>query len=369
MLKKYLTSLRFFLQALVLLSVIPFSLTVLFVAADREFSLNENIYLFGFFLIAVLIATAIFGERLILSPIRTLVNSAKQLANGELSHRISQRLNASEIRQLSESFNEMAAALEDREENLKRMHAQIVQSEKLSAMGQMAAGIAHELKNPLGVILQGASYLKTDGARSAEQRVEVITMMEDAVARADRIIKGLLHLARPIVLELKPEALNEMVEHACSLAAKQIPESITVVKEMAASPIQVLADAGQINQVVINLIMNAVHAMPEGGKLVLRTFQTHASEVRPGVGRRSMDLIKPADAVAVCEVIDSGTGILQQNQAKVFDPFFTTKKVGEGTGLGLAIVRAIVETHGGMIMFENNKGQGATFRLVLPTKA
>ncbi len=252
-------------------------------------------------------------------------------------------------------------------DTLRETQAQLVQSEKLSAIGQLSASIAHELKNPLAVILQGITYVQGGGWKMDASTGEALTMMKDAVTRADGIVRGLLDFARPEELKLAPCQMNAVLESSLASVRRQFSlDRITVVKRLTADPIEVLIDEGQMQQVFINLIANAIQAMPQGGQLLLQTLLQEAHMGQPGVGRRATDRFRPGDPVLVCEVRDTGTGISADKLAKIFEPFFTTKPKGQGTGLGLAIVRSLVDAHRGQITVTSQEGQGTTFTIVLP---
>lgn len=252
-------------------------------------------------------------------------------------------------------------------DKLKEAQGQVVQSEKLASLGRLAAGIAHELKNPLAIVLQGVSYLKMAEEGTEERQREVLGMVEEAVTRADKIIRGLLSFARPSSLNLAPTNLNAVVEEALLLAERQFGlRRIAVIKTLREPLPMVFVDAVQIEQVLINLLANAFQAMPAGGQLTLRTEVQTAAKGEAGVGLRTTDPFRPGQPVVVCEVRDTGVGMLPEQLARAFDPFFTTKPPGEGTGLGLAIVHTIVELHRGAISMESEVGKGTTARVRLP---
>ena len=275
--------------------------------------------------------------------------------------------------QVQERTAELAAAnqlLTDELRARKRIEGQLIQSEKMSAVGQLASGIAHEVKNPLQIIVQGIDYLAGEVGQERQELAEAIRMIKAAIGRADRIVQELLRFSRPAPLQLAPSALSEAVHAAALLVDKQLRvKNVEVVNEMPDDLPFVLLDRNQIQQVFINLMLNAFQAMPGGGVLTIRGFVKTLSALDPGVGQRASDRFTAGQAVVVCELQDTGSGIAPEALSKVFDPFFTTKPVGAGTGLGLSMTRTIIENHGGMIGIDSAPGQGTTIRLIFPEAA
>jgi signal transduction histidine kinase len=192
----------------------------------------------------------------------------------------------------------------------------------------------------------------------------------EAVMRADKIIHGLLDLARPLSLQIGCHDLNHLIDQALALAIKQHSmKSIDIVKDFTHESAKVTVDQGQIQQVFINLISNSMQAMPQGGRLTLRTYPKQVKETDSGVGRRATDFFRVGERVIVCEIEDTGTGIAADKISKIFNPFFTTKPRGEGTGLGLSLVRTVVEAHRGLLSVRSQEGRGTLFTIILPTSA
>ena len=241
-------------------------------------------------------------------------------------------------------------------EELAVSHAQLasaqealVHSEKLASMGQLAAGIAHEVNNPLGVVLMYSHLLLEEATPDSPLRGELATIVEQT-DRAKRIVAGLLNFARQNKVVHSTVDVREVV--ARSLKSVALPESITVTVEHEGAAAAEL-DAEQITQVLINLVGNAGAAMPDGGRLLVRT-EGGGGEVR-------------------FIVTDTGTGIAPENRGRIFTPFFTTKKAGQGTGLGLAVSYGIVKMHRGDIRVQSNAdadagATGTTFTVVLPAR-
>lgn len=231
------------------------------------------------------------------------------------------------------------------------LYGQLLQAEKLASLGQTISGIAHELNNPLATVLTWAERLASRQEDPDTKRgLEVILSEAD---RAARIVRNLLTFARKRHTTRTMVDLNQVVNETLALRAyEQRVTNINVISALAAGLPQVFADPHQLQQVLLNLVINAEQAMLAAngrGTLVLRTWHDASTDT------------------VVLEVNDDGPGIAEELQSKVFDPFFTTKEVGKGTGLGLTVAYAIVKEHGGRIWVRGSQGQGASFFVELPT--
>ena len=241
----------------------------------------------------------------------------------------------------------------------RQIQSKMLQTEKMAALGQLVSGIAHELNNPLTAIMGYAQLMLGHGLEPA-QLSDAKKVYQEA-ERARRIVKNLLYFAR----ETKPERtrvdLNEIVERTLALRSYELKiENITVECELAPGLPHTMADPYQLQQVILNLLVNAEQALlEERGQGHVRVRTSH---VVHGVGHRSQDRIE-------MEVSDDGPGIPAEISSRIFDPFFTTKPPGVGTGLGLSIVYGIVHQHGGEVTFENQPGGGARFIVELPVVA
>ena len=248
------------------------------------------------------------------------------------------------ITQLKKTMVDLATSKGQLEETREAL----VQSEKLAHMGQLAAGIAHELNNPLGVVLMYAHMLHDENARDQKLQ-EDLTMITDQADRCKKIVAGLLHFARQNKIDSVPTDVHDLVERA--VKSTPPPQGIEVEISHEAEQKEVSLDRDQMLQVLTNLIGNAYGAMPGGGVMRIRTFTTPAQ--------------------LKISVSDSGTGITKENREKIFEPFFTTKEAGKGTGLGLAVSYGIVKMHRGDIRVESNADPeagptGTTFTVALP---
>ncbi len=242
--------------------------------------------------------------------------------------------------------------LQNRMEELKRTQAQLVQSVKLAAIGELAASVAHELNNPLTSIV-GFTNLLLREVDDDDPRRKDLQIIEREAARTRAIVRGLLDFAHQTEARLELADVNEVVRITMTLLRNQVKMAKVTVEESYGENLPPVAlDVNQIKQVFLNIITNALQAMPQGGEL----------EVGTDCRRQAIDGV---DCVAV-RFRDTGTGISAENLPRIFDPFFTTKKPGQGTGLGLSISHGIVEKHGGKIEIESEVGRGSTFTVLLP---
>lgn len=241
---------------------------------------------------------------------------------------------------------------------LKNAQSQLIQAEKLESIGRLAAGVAHEVKNPLAIIQMGADYLSQEMPED-ETTAAVITDIDDAVRRADTVIKGLLDFSRDKELLLKPGNINEVVERSLHLVGHEMRQrNIAVKSDLAGDLPDIDLDANKLQQVLINLFMNSAHAMEQQGELIVcSSLKTLASNT--DLAGDHDNRFKTGERVLWLEVMDNGPGIREQDRARIFDPFYTTKPVGEGTGLGLSVSRNIINLHRGSIDIRNRSVGGA----------
>ncbi|MBI5149546.1 MAG: response regulator [Candidatus Omnitrophica bacterium] len=250
-------------------------------------------------------------------------------------------------------------------ERLTETQSQLVQMEKMKVVGALASGIAHEVKNPLSAILYGVTYL-CEQIKSPEQKIQVtLTNMKEAIARANNTVNDLLNFAGTTSQNSKPENLNELVEKCLSLVHHEIDKKhVKVVKKFDGGLPEVNVDRNRIEQVLVNLIFNAIQAVADGGQLELKTYCRRISEDLDSLPDLGKDKFKPGEMIVVCDVEDNGSGIQPQHIPKVFDPFFTTRREAGGVGLGLSVTKDIMENHNGVVLVENRPTQGVRARLV-----
>jgi PAS domain S-box-containing protein len=244
-------------------------------------------------------------------------------------------------------FNDLRDRLEV-ERQLKDAHSQLIQSEKLASIGRLAAGVAHEINNPLTSILLYASLMREKLEKDHPLEKNLTYIIEDT-ERCKEIVKNLLAYSRQINPKRNYFKLNDVIDESLRLLRDQkLFLHITVVEDKWPHWLLVYADKNQLCQVVINLIINAIDAMEEQGVLTLRTF------------------LDAVNNKAMLEVVDTGSGIPVENKSKIFDPFFSTKELGKGTGLGLSMAYGIMEDNHGRIFVKETGSQGTTFALELP---
>jgi len=303
-------------------------------------------------------------------PIKELESLARRVAAGERGVRIESGSN-DEIGDLGEEFNRMSAALTLQEEEIRGLNRdlehkvllrtaeleeknrlliqtqqELLRVEKLAAIGELAAGVAHEINNPLAIIRGNAELLQTALPESSPSQEE-IGIITRQVGRVERIVANLLRFARREHKVIGRAAINGILDEIVGQVGHQIPlTGITVEKQYRSGYLEIDADADQLRQVFTNLVLNAIQAMPEGGILT--------------VSSRAM----PAEGMCEVTVADTGAGIAAEQMGQIFNPFFTTR--ADGTGLGLSVSYGIVKDHGGDIVVESSPGVGTLFRVTLP---
>jgi PAS domain S-box-containing protein len=238
-----------------------------------------------------------------------------------------------------------------------KLQASLLQAQKLETVGRLVGGVAHDFNNRLLVIIGHADLLRRACAHDAAlvSHAEVVV---SSARRAGELTRQLLAYSRKQVQNSRPLDLNGITEGARRVLERVVAEDIELVTELGAQSL-VLADAGQLEQVLLNLALNARDAMPNGGRLTLRTFDVHVSAESPVEG------LAPGPYVALA-VSDTGTGISESARQHVFEPFFTTKEPGQGTGLGLASVDGVVRQSGGIVTLQTALDEGSTFTVYLP---
>jgi PAS domain S-box-containing protein len=235
------------------------------------------------------------------------------------------------------------------EEQVLRQAAELQRAAQLSFVGELAAGLAHEIKNPLAGI-QGVVDILMRRRDKNDPEHEALSGVREEVGRIDSTVRALLDRARPRLVSVRETSLGDIVERAVNLAHAQLTSlpRIDLEFEPPTDPVIVSIDAAQIEDAVLNLIINAIQASDENGQIKITVGKT----------------VTETDGQAFVEVVDNGRGISEEDQAKIFNPFFTTR--AEGTGLGLPAVRRIARAHGGDVKVESTLGQGSRFTLYLP---
>jgi nitrogen-specific signal transduction histidine kinase/CheY-like chemotaxis protein len=242
------------------------------------------------------------------------------------------------------------------------LEMQFLHSQRLEAVGRLAGGVAHDFNNLLSVILGYCEILigRREGHSELRSKLEEI---RKAAKRAADLTRQLLAFSRRQVLELKVLNLNDVIYHSKNMLQRLIGEDIELLLNLSLDIGRVRIDPGQLEQVIMNLVVNARDAMPHGGKLVIETHKVEYNE--PQI-RLHGETTMPAGSYAMAAVTDTGFGMDEETLRRIFEPFFTTKEVGKGTGLGLSTVYGIVKQSGGFIWAYSEKGVGTTFKIYLP---
>jgi hypothetical protein len=247
----------------------------------------------------------------------------------------------------------------------KRLEAEIRQAQKLESIGRLAGGIAHDFNNLLTAILGHADFLLEESELQPGQRADLEGIL-GAGERATRLTRQLLAFSRRQVLDLRIVDMNQVVEELAPMLTRLLGEPIHIETTLEADPGTVRADVGQLEQVIVNLAVNARDAMPEGGRLAISTSVEQVTELPAGRPRSEDTTPLPSGSWVRLSVADTGSGMDGATRARLFDPFFTTKPEGEGTGLGLATVYGIVKQSGGEIHVESAPDKGSRFDIYLP---
>jgi two-component system NtrC family sensor kinase len=327
------------------------------------------------FALGVGLIASLLVRRLISAPLNDLGAGAKRLASGDLEHAIPVR-SADELGQLAGSFNAMTTALKKSEQQLREWahtleekveartrelriaQAETLRGEKLASVGLLAAGIAHELNNPLTGVLT-FSHLVREKMPEGSPEAEDMDLVIRETRRCASIIRRLLDFAREKAPEQKYVDLNQVIEDTVSIVDVQARvRDIEIRLDLDRELPKVWADADLVKQVVMNMLVNAQQAIEGGGSITVQSRRCKAPRsAEPG-----------AAAVPMVELVitDTGCGIPEKDLQRIFDPFFTSKEVGKGTGLGLSVSHGIVAAHGGSIEVQSRVGAGSTFRVYLP---
>jgi signal transduction histidine kinase len=315
-----------------------------FVALRRLGSLS---LLLELLLVAILIGTAVVVSRSIVAPLSRLVHASRRVARGDLSVRVKDDA-GDEIGELGHAFNEMTTALAETTSDVRELHQrEIERASQLATVGELASGIAHEIKNPVVGVASGLDIVRRRAGTDATL-LPIIDEMERQIRHVQDAIQELLTFARPATPALAPVSGNNLAERAIHLVQPTADKGgVRIEIRLDPSHASVLADAEMIHQALINLLMNAIEATPHGGRVDVYT-------------RTSGDWIE-------IEITDTGRGIAPEHLESVFKPFFTTRHTG--TGLGLSITREIIQRHGGTVALRSRLGEGTTVTIRLPAHA
>ncbi len=258
-------------------------------------------------------------------------------------------------------------ALKKAIDTLEETKLQLIESEKLKTVGRMAAGVAHEVKNPLNVVALGAEYLKANISEPPEL-VEIVNDMTVAIERANKVIFELLDFSSPHEVSMQPTDLNELIHRVLTLLRHNFNKAhVETDLDLTSDLPPIAADAAKLEQVFINLFLNAIAAMKKGGILSIRSYTQRMQSTGSNVSSQLTERFRIGDRFVTVEVADTGHGINKKDADKIFDPFYSTRSTGEGTGLGLSVTRSIVEMHRGIItIYNRHDTRGACARLDFP---
>jgi two-component system NtrC family sensor kinase len=336
-----------------------------FIEAQKAESRQRFLVYTGLLLAALTIMILFLVRNLIARPLRQFVEAVRAFGRGELGHRVSEKHGGGELDVLAREFNNMADRLEGARTKLVReteerisLERRFRETEKLAALGNLAAGLGHEIAAPLHVVAGRAEMLlKKD--LEADQRERHLRIIVEQIGRITTIIRDLLDFARRREVRSRPTDLALVVDGAIQLVESELTRNEVELERDIPPNLWVHGDPHLLHQVFVNLVMNsaqALRAVDHKRRISIRVLPT-AENGNNGAA--------PTGHVAL-EVEDSGPGIPADILPHVFEPFFTTKTAGEGTGLGLAVARSILEEHGGTLEVQNRPGGGAVFRMTIP---
>jgi len=342
--------------------------------ATTEKAVAESRHLVWLYTILAILGVAIlnagFVRHTLHGPLSALMQGTEHLGAGDLGYQIKLNSTQGELTELAKSFNTMSQQLqearkeinawthtleervEQKTSELTGAHEEMSRVERMASIGKLAAVVAHEINNPLAGILTYAKLLKKRAAKEPTvniENVEMLELIESESRRCGEIVRNLMTFGRPSSMNYEPADLNGVIDRCVRLVRHQLElKNIELRLNLARDLASVRCDPGQIEQVVLALVMNAIDAMPNGGTL---TFVTHKA---------------PGGTDVQVEVGDDGVGMPPEILKNMFEPFFTTKERGRGLGLGLAISRQIVERHQGRIEVKSELGRGTLFTITLP---
>jgi signal transduction histidine kinase len=318
--------------------------------------------------IAALLLASLFSYLLsknIIRPLLKLQKGIDRIGRGDFSHRV-EVTDPDIARDLAGSFNTMAQSLHNSLNELKVTYAELQEKQKLALVGSMTAGIAHEIKNPLGIIL-GAAQVVTDQQRPWEMREKAAGFIMDEVVRLDTTLKAFLAFAKPatpVLVEVDVPRL--FAETISAVEQRYLEEGYQIERNFVAAAPPVEADPGQLRQILMNILLNSFAAMPEGGRVMIRIRVEKEPDIA-GENKRFISIRNPFTVDRdwlIVSITDEGCGIPEDQLEKIMDPFVSFSD--DGVGLGLSIVSQLVKLHRGQIQIESSKGRGTSFHIYFP---
>ena len=328
----------------------PDTAWLLLIQTDRETlfapidKMRKSIWLLLGILLVVSLLVSVWAAWQLAKPVNSLAQVITAYADGDHSVRY-QDDRHDEIGVAGSAFNYLASNMEKAENERDKAEKSARQSERLASVGQMAAGIGHEINNPLMNIMSLAALVE-NAVKHDEQAASDLQLLQKEGQRCARIVQGILSFARESKPHYHEFDISQLIEDTLKLLRHRIENAeISLLTELQPE-LKIIGDSNQLQQVLVNVILNAVQASPQNGEIHIKSY-------------------KDIDYVAI-EIIDAGAGIALHDLSKVFDPFFTTKAEGDGTGLGLSVSYGIVKHHGGIIHLENRDGAGLRVVILLP---
>ncbi|MDP8233352.1 MAG: ATP-binding protein [Candidatus Saelkia tenebricola] len=292
--------------------------------------------------IMLILGSILFFRRTISLPLVSLRDSVLKIGEGHLDIEVDIKLK-DEIGDLAIAFNKMI-------DDLRSVQTQLVQAEKMASLGQLSAGVAHEIKNPLTIIMQGIEYIKSSATDAAV--IDAAERIKKASLRADKIIIGLLDYSQPAPMDVDNIDINSIIEETLILTKYQATiKNISIIKKLDPKLPKINIDGNLIKQVFLNIILNAIDALTEKGTVTINT-----TIITGQVETECVQII----------VNDTGCGIAKEDLHKIFEPFFTTKRTKDNAGLGLAVTKGLIERHHGTIKIESELGKGTNVIINLP---
>ena len=336
--------------------VFEIALPIAYIRQDYARARREIVVVTVLLFLTIVFVVILVTRFSVLRPIEELLQGARALGRGDLNYRVIVPSSDKEFAQLEQEFNRMADNLEEQRNNAMReleqrlkLERQLRHNEHLAAVGRLAAGVAHEVGTPLSVIEVRAEQILKDLDDSRERRRRHISIILTQVERIANIVRQLLNLARPYKINWVAVDLNALIQTTLETLETKLQPANVVTEFAPQRAVHVRGDRELLRQVLINIIVNAIHAMPDGGRLRI-AYDDSVTEK------------DDAQFIGV-RISDTGIGIEEQNFPVLFDPFYTTKDVGSGVGLGLPVSKRIIEEHQGWIEVGNNSDKGVTFTL------
>ncbi|MFT5467900.1 MAG: signal transduction histidine kinase [Verrucomicrobiales bacterium] len=288
------------------------------------------------------------------------------LVGRSILNAIERHRHAQERATFQTTIDRLDSVLETSTDEVSNLRNQLIQSEKLESLGRLAAGVAHEVKNPLAMLQMGIDFFNNRRTDGDETETKMLEIMREALVRADRIVVDMVDFSKPKELRIKPESVNKMLERAIRMVGPELKHhDIRLERNYAEDLPDAMADRDKIEQVLINLLINAIHASEDGASLEVATDSITPEDLVNNHGERRMNKIRQGNEILALIVRDHGSGIPPDKLDKIFEPFFTTKPTGVGTGLGLSVSNTIVELHGGRLRIKNAEPEGVRAEIFL----